>query len=77
MPGLPIGDRDKVNSARPTRTRFYSARKTLSETNLGRSGDCEEVNSTATPPCFGDGGRQKRFRPGNEAKQRSIEVKLT
>jgi hypothetical protein len=74
-PGWPAGDRDSVNSARSTRTRFYSARKTLAEVRLGRSGDCEEVNSTATPPCFGDGGRQRRFRPENEAQQRPVEVR--
>jgi len=59
---LPIGDRDSVNSARPARTRFYSARSThVGSTAM--SGDCEEMNPTAASARPADAGRQKRFRP--------------
>jgi|WetSurMetagenome_2_1015567.scaffolds.fasta_scaffold148220_2 hypothetical protein len=74
-PGPPADDRDSVNSARPTRTRFYSARNPSAAMTIGRSGDCAEVNPTAASPGFGDGGRPPRFRPNCEAKPRSSEVR--
>ena len=41
-------DRVVVNSARPTRTSFYSARNTRAGIEASMAGDCEEVNPTAT-----------------------------
>jgi len=42
------GDRVVLNSARPTRTGFYSARNTCAGIETSMAGDCEEVNPTAT-----------------------------
>jgi hypothetical protein len=41
------GDRASVNSARPTRTRFYSARSTHVGIETAMPGDCVEMNPTA------------------------------
>ena len=70
LPGSAIGDRDKVNSARPTRTRFYSARSTRGGIATAASGDCAEMNSPAASHRFCDGGRETRFRLGNQERQR-------
>ena len=42
------GDRVVLNSARPARTSFYSARNTRAGIEASMAGDCEEVNPTAT-----------------------------
>ena len=60
----PLGDRDSVNSARPMRTRFYSARRTRVGIATAASGDCVEMNSTAASHRSCDAGRETRFRPG-------------
>ena len=56
-PAVPVGDRDSVNSARPMRTWFYSARRTRVGNTTAMSGDCVEMNSPAPPPRAGCGGR--------------------
>ena len=73
LPGSAAGDRDKVNSARPTRTRFYSARNTRGGIAIAAPGDRAEINSTAASRRFRDAGRRTRFRqnhperpPGND-----------
>ena len=63
--GVPAGDRDSVNSARPTRTRFYSARSTRVGNATATSGDCVEMNSPAASPRSCDAGRTIRFRQYN------------
>lgn len=56
------GDRVVLNSARPTRTSFYSARNTRAGIEASMAGDCEEVNPTATLLNLSNAGRHKRFR---------------
>ncbi len=56
------GDRVEVNSARPTRTSFYSARNTHGGIEASMAGDCEEVNPTAALPNLSNAGRRERFR---------------
>jgi hypothetical protein len=56
-PGVSVGDCDSVNSARPMRTRFYSARRTRDGNTTATSGDCAEMNPPALPPRPSDGGR--------------------
>jgi hypothetical protein len=51
------GDRARVNSAQPTRTRFYSARNTHAGIVTAMPGDCEEMNPTATLLKLGNDGR--------------------
>jgi hypothetical protein len=69
MPGSAIGDRETVNSARPTRTMFYSARKTRFGKATDASGDCAEMNSPAASRRIRDGGREQQFRLGNQERQ--------
>lgn len=73
LPGAPDGDRDRVNSARPMRTRFYSARKTQDGNKTVLSGDCVEVNSTAMSGSFPLVRRLKRFHPGNPKRSSTIQ----
>jgi hypothetical protein len=73
LPGAPDGDRDSVNSARPMRTRFYSARKTQDGNKTVLSGDCVEVNSTAMSARFAPVRRLDRFHR-DKAKQYSTTV---
>jgi len=68
--GSPTGDRDKVNSARSTRTRFYSARSTRGGNTTAASGDCAEMNPPAASHRFCDAGRDPRFRLGNQERRR-------
>jgi hypothetical protein len=68
LPGAPLGDRDKVNSARPMRTRFYSARSTRGGSKTAASGDCAEVNPTATGGRFPPARRPDPFHR-NPSKQ--------
>ena len=56
------GDRVVVNSARPTRTSFYSARNTRAGIETSMTGDCEEVNPTATLLKTSNAGWYERFR---------------
>jgi len=56
------GDRVVVNSARPTRTSFYSARNMRAGIETSMAGDCEEVNPTATLLNLSNAGWSKRFR---------------
>ena len=56
------GDRVVVNSARPTRTGFYSARNKRAGIETSMTGDCEEVNSTATLLNLSNAGWYERFR---------------
>ena len=56
------GDRAQVNSAQPTRTRFYSARRTHAGIETAMPGDCEEMNPTAALLHMSNDGRKKRFR---------------
>ena len=72
-PSYGDGDRDSVNSARPTRTRFYSARNTSGGTMTSRPGDCEEMNAPAASQCPRDAGRTIRFR--QEDKTENSETK--
>ena len=58
----PAGDRVRVNSARPTRTSFYSAQTTRAGIEAGMAGDCEQVNPTATLLSISNVGWYKRFR---------------
>lgn len=68
LPGAPFGDRDRVNSARPMRTRFYSARRTHGGNKTALSGDCAEVNSTATSGGFPRVRRLDRFHPDSRKR---------
>ena len=63
LPGSATGDRDSVNSARPTRTRFYSARSTRGGIATAASGDCEEMNPPAASHRFCDAGRENPIPP--------------
>ena len=56
------GDRVVVNSARPTRTSFYSARNTRAGIETSMTGDCEEVNPTAALLNLSNAGWYERFR---------------
>jgi hypothetical protein len=56
------GDRVVVNSARPTRTGFYSARNKRAGIETSMTGDCEEVNPTATLLNLSNAGWYERFR---------------
>ena len=56
------GDRVVVNSARPTRTSFYSARNTRAGIETSMAGDREEVNPTTTLLNLSNAGWCKRFR---------------
>ena len=69
LPGSAIGDRDSVNSARSTRTRFYSARRTRGGNTTAASGDCAEMNPPAASHRFCDVGWDPRFRLGNQERQ--------
>jgi hypothetical protein len=77
LPGSAIGDRDKVNPARSTRTRFYSARKTRGGIATAASGDCAEMNPPAASHRFCDGGRETRFRLGHQKRQPGNDGNLT
>jgi len=77
LPGSAIGDRASVNPARPTRTRFYSARKKRGGIATAASGDCAEMNSPAASHRFCDGGWETRFRLGNQERQRGNDGNLT
>ena len=69
-PRKPAGDRARVNSARPTRTRFYSARNPRIGSVPDLAGDCGEMNPTAAPFDPNDEGRSDAFRqlvPGQES----------
>jgi len=59
------GDRASVNSARPTRTSFYSARSTHGGIETAMPGDCGEMNPTAALLTMSNDGRKKRFRIAN------------
>ena len=59
LPGSASGDRDSVNSARATRTRFYSARSTRGGIETTMSGDCAEMNSPAASHRFCGAGRER------------------
>jgi len=52
-------DCDRVNSARPMRTWFYSARNQRGGIATTTTGDREEMNPTAPPPLRGGGGRHE------------------
>jgi hypothetical protein len=56
------GDRVVVNPARPTRTGFYSARNMRAGIETSMTGDCEEVNPTATLLKPSNAGWYERFR---------------
>ena len=55
-------DRVVLNSTRPTRTSFYSARNTRASIETSMTGDCEEVNPTAKLLNLSNDGWYKRFR---------------
>jgi hypothetical protein len=59
MPGMSADDCDSVNSARPMRTWFYSARNQRGGIVTATTGDREEMNPPAPPPLRGCGGRHK------------------
>ena len=59
------GDRVVLNSARPARTSFYSARNTRAGIEASMAGDCEEVNPTATLLTLSNAGWYERFRQGD------------
>lgn len=77
LPDSASGDRDSVNSARSTRTRFYSARSTRVGNAPAASGDCAEMNPPAASHRFCDGGWELRFRLGNQERQRGNDGILT
>ena len=59
VPGMSADDCDSVNSARPMRTWFYSARTKRGGIATATTGDREEMNPTAPPPLQGCGGRHE------------------